>query len=67
MLLSSTDNTGSPDVQWFALQTTLQQIKSEVLILLDCCAAASSTASSGSGMTEVIAACGFEALAPGVG
>ena len=45
----------------------LEQAKSDVLILLDCCAAASSTASSGSGITEVIAACGFESMAPGVG
>ena len=44
----------------------LEQAKSDILILLDCCAAASSTASSGSGITEVIATCGFEAWAPGV-
>ena len=67
MLLSSTDNTGSPTVQWFCLQTMLEQAKSDILILLDCCAAASSTASSSSGITEVIAACSFETWAPGVG
>ena len=45
----------------------LEQAKSDVLILLDCCAAASSATGSGSGMTEIIAACGFETWAPGVG
>lgn len=45
----------------------LEQAKSDVLILLDCCAAASSATGSGSGITETIAACGFEARAPGVG
>lgn len=45
----------------------LEQAKSDVLILLDCCAAASSATGSGCGITEIIAACGFEAWAPGVG
>jgi Fungal Zn(2)-Cys(6) binuclear cluster domain len=45
----------------------LEESKSDVLILLDCCAAASSTASVDSGITEVIAACGFETWTPGVG
>ena len=45
----------------------LEQAKSDCLILLDCCAAASSATSSGNGITEIIAACGFEAWAPGVG
>ena len=45
----------------------LEQAKSDILILLDCCAAASSATDSGSGITEIIAACGFEAWAPGVG
>lgn len=45
----------------------LEETKSDTLILLDCCAAASSASNSGTGVTEVIAACGFEALAPGVG
>ena len=45
----------------------LEQAKSDVLILLDCCAAASSATGNGTGITEIIAACGFEAWAPGVG
>lgn len=45
----------------------LEHAESDVLILLDCCAAASSISGTGSGVTEVIAACGFETWAPGVG
>lgn len=45
----------------------LEQARSDVLILLDCCAAASSATRSGNGITEIVAACGFEALTPGVG
>ena len=44
----------------------LEQAESDVLILLDCCAGASSAAEAGNGVTEVIAACGFETWAPGV-
>ena len=45
----------------------LQEAHSDVLILLDCCAAASSVVEAGSGVTEPKAACGFETVAPGVG
>ena len=45
----------------------LEQAKSDALLLLDCCTAASSATASGSGLTELIAACGFETWAPGVG
>lgn len=46
----------------------LEQANADVLILLDCCAAAaSSTAEVGSGVTELVAACGFETTAPGAG
>lgn len=54
-------------MQWSGLQSLLEHAESDVLILLDCCAAASSISSAGSGVTEVIAACGFETGAPGVG
>ena len=63
-------STGTPDsasVQWSGLQELLENAESDALILLDCCAAASSISASGSGVTEVIAACGFETWAPGVG
>ena len=45
----------------------LEEAESDVLVLLDCCAAASSGGTAGQGVTEVIAACGFEAPASGVG
>ena len=63
-------STGTPDsasVQWSGLQELLEHAESDALILLDCCAAASSISATGSGVTEVIAACGFETWAPGVG
>ena len=54
-------------VQWSSIQTNLEEADSDVLVLLDCCAAASSAGGSGKGITELIAACGFEDFAPGVG
>ena len=56
----------SPTVQWVGIQNMLEQAISDVLILLDCCAAATASADLGSGVTEVIAACGFDTSAPGV-
>ena len=44
-----------------------EQAASDVVLLLDCCAAASSTGEAGGSLTELIAACGFENVAPGVG
>ena len=67
---NNSTSTGTPDsasVQWSGLQELLENAESDVLILLDCCAAASSISATGSGVTEVIAACGFETWAPGVG
>ncbi|KAL9585910.1 MAG: hypothetical protein Q9212_001227, partial [Teloschistes hypoglaucus] len=58
---------GASTVQWSSIQTMLEEAQCDVLVLLDCCAAASSGGNAGKGVTEVIAACGFEALAPGVG
>lgn len=56
----------SPTMKWLGIQNMLEQAESDVLILLDCCAGASSAAEAGNGVTEVIAACGFETWAPGV-
>ena len=67
MSISSTGAKDSATLPWYGLQTSLEQADSDVLILLDCCAAASCTGASGNGVTEVIAACGFETWAPGVG
>ncbi|KAL9014738.1 MAG: hypothetical protein Q9173_000617 [Seirophora scorigena] len=64
---SCNETVDSPTIQWYGLQTMLEQSESDVLVLLDCCAAASSNAASGKGVTELIAACGFESWAPGVG
>jgi hypothetical protein len=55
---------GSPFVDWSAIQTLFGTANSDVLILLDCCAAASSAAGSGAGVMEAIAACGWETRAP---
>lgn len=55
---------GSPFVDWSAIQTLFGTARSDVLVLLDCCAAASSAAGSGTGVMEAIAACGWETRAP---
>lgn len=54
-------------MQWHAIQVTLEQAESDAVILLDCRAAASPTPNPGNGVTEIIAACGFEASTSGVG
>jgi hypothetical protein len=54
----------SPFVDWSAVQTLFGTAVSDVLILLDCCAAASSAAGTGSRTMETIAACGWETRAP---
>lgn len=64
---SSNRLSGAATVQWSSIQTMLEEAECDVLVLLDCCAAASSGGNAGKGVTEVIAACGFEAFAPGVG
>lgn len=65
--MSSTGASDSATVLWSGLQNSLEYAESDTLILLDCCAAASSISGTGSAVTEVIAACGFETWAPGVG
>ncbi|KAL2069283.1 hypothetical protein VTL71DRAFT_15621 [Oculimacula yallundae] len=54
----------SPCVDWSAIQTLFGTARSDVLILLDCCAAASSASGMGSSTMEAIAACGWETRAP---
>ena len=54
-------------MHWSGLHDLLEHAESDVLILLDCCAAATSISGSGSGVTEVLAACGLETWSPGVG
>ena len=55
-------------VRWSAIQTLLERSKSDVLILLDCCAgAASATFPNGNSITETISASSWEAIAPDPG
>ncbi|KAL2061195.1 hypothetical protein VTL71DRAFT_7468 [Oculimacula yallundae] len=54
-------------VQWSSIQVLLEQAESDVLILLDCCAAGTANAGGGSGVTELIAACSYSGTANGVG
>ncbi|KAL9629023.1 MAG: hypothetical protein Q9204_005515 [Flavoplaca sp. TL-2023a] len=63
----SNQQPGASTLQWSSIQTMLEEAECDVLVLLDCCAAASSGGNHGKGVTELIAACGFEAFAPGVG
>ena len=45
----------------------LEQAESDVLILLDCCHSATANTSAGNGVTELISACAYNAIANGVG
>ena len=55
-------------MQWHALQVNLEQAESDVLLLLDCCAAGSAMSDcTGPGTKEMLVACGFETWTPGVG
>lgn len=54
--------------RWSAIQTLLERSKSDVLILLDCCAgAASATFPNGNSVTETISASSWDAIAPDPG
>lgn len=64
--LHSTNALESPTVKWAGFQNMLEEADCDVLILLDYCVAASSTAETGNGVTELVAACGFEPWPPGV-
>ncbi|EGX89253.1 Rhodanese-like protein [Cordyceps militaris CM01] len=64
----ATREPSSPWLQWSAIQTLLERSKSDVLILLDCCAgAASATFSTGNSITETISASSWDAIAPDPG
>jgi len=62
----SSSDIKNASLQWHAIQTLFEQADSDVLLLLDCCAAASGapTDAESSSVTETIAACGFETWAP---
>ena len=63
---NSTSDITKGSVSWHAVQTLFEQADSDILLLLDCCAAASGalTEASSTSVTETIAACGFETWAP---
>ncbi|OAQ87146.1 Rhodanese-like protein [Purpureocillium lilacinum] len=64
----ATRDADSPWLQWSAIQTLLERSKSDVLILLDCCAgAASATFPNGNSITETISASSWDAIAPDPG
>ncbi|OAA44814.1 tyrosine-protein phosphatase non-receptor type 6 [Metarhizium rileyi] len=64
----ATRDAESPWLQWSAIQTLLERSKSDVLILLDCCAgAASATFPNGDSITETISASSWDAIAPDPG
>ncbi|KAL7934445.1 hypothetical protein V8C35DRAFT_300905 [Trichoderma chlorosporum] len=64
----ATRDPDSPWLQWSAIQTLLERSKSDVLILLDCCAgAASATFPTGNSITETISASSWDAIAPDPG
>ena len=56
----------APPVGWYAIQKLFEMADSDVLLLLDCCAAASAAPADAESpsVTEIIAACGFETFAP---
>ncbi|KAJ9154905.1 Homeobox protein EgHBX4 [Pleurostoma richardsiae] len=64
----ATRHSGSPWLQWSAIQTLLERSVSDTLILLDCCAgAASATFPTGRSITETISASSWDAIAPDPG
>lgn len=54
-------------MKWSGIQNVLEEAQSDVLILLDCCAGGAVNTLEGNGVTELIAACGYNAIANGVG
>jgi hypothetical protein len=56
-----------PTVKWSGIQNVLEEAQSDVLILLDCCAAGALNTLEGNGVTELLSACGYNASANGVG
>jgi len=56
-------------VNWSGIQHALEEAESDVLLLLDCCASGTTTGNTdgGHGVTELVAACGFNSSANPVG
>ncbi|KAH7381930.1 hypothetical protein BKA64DRAFT_727363 [Cadophora sp. MPI-SDFR-AT-0126] len=65
---AATDRPDSVKFSSFGVQQVLEEATSDVLLLFDCCYSSHPAVNSaGQGVTEVIAACGFESQAPAVG
>lgn len=54
-------------MKWAGIQNTLEEARSDALIILDCCASGTANTDNGRGITELIAACGFNVSAYPVG
>jgi len=54
-------------LKWAGIQNTLEEACSDVLIILDCCASGTANTDDGKGITELVAACGFNVSAFPVG
>lgn len=52
---------------WAGIQNALEQAKSDALILIDSCDSGTANTDEGSGVTELVAAGGFNVTANGVG
>lgn len=68
---SSNRKDGSPSLPAKGIQSKFEEADADVLLLYDCCNSAATAASASSrghkGVTEVVAACGYETIAPEVG
>ncbi|KAF7933216.1 hypothetical protein EAE99_003101 [Botrytis elliptica] len=64
---SDSRDTSFSMVKWGGIQNSLEEAQSDVLLLLDCCSSGTANTGDGYGTTELIAACGFNDVANGVG
>ncbi|KAE9382160.1 hypothetical protein N431DRAFT_321275, partial [Stipitochalara longipes BDJ] len=65
--ISDPKNRTYRELKWAGIQNTLEEARSDVLIILDCCASGTANTDNGKGVTELIAACGFNVSAYPVG
>jgi len=65
--ISDPRNKAYRQLKWAGIQNTLEEARSDVLIILDCCASGTANTDDGKGITELVAACGFNVSAFPVG
>jgi hypothetical protein len=65
--ISDPKNKAYRQLKWAGIQNTLEEARSDVLIILDCCASGTANTDDGQGVTELVAACGFNVSAFPVG